>query len=95
MRAMKIRRKTDWVVILLAATGIAIMAYGRLIMWIGEWPGDEMTDGNQIIGSGLLITMLAVLAGAQWKMADWFLASIRWLNRRDDPRHAKRPSDPP
>jgi len=42
----------------------------------------------------LAFSVLLAAVGLGWGVfAIWW--TVKWLNRRDDPRHSQRPSDPP
>lgn len=86
---MATRSKDDWAILSLAMLGLAIMAYARIVMW-GE---DSRFDVVFNVGAG--VTLFAVLGAVQWKLFEFFFAAIRWINRRDDPRYAKRPPEAP
>ncbi|HEY2252032.1 MAG TPA: hypothetical protein VGH74_13260 [Planctomycetaceae bacterium] len=80
----------DLAVISDGMAGIAIMAYGRIIVW-----GEDSARFDIVFGAGILVTMFAVVGAVQVKLIEVFFAAIRWINRRDDPRHQKPPSEPP
>ncbi|HEY3968284.1 MAG TPA: hypothetical protein VGM05_27215 [Planctomycetaceae bacterium] len=92
---MKNSTKADLAVILLGAIGIAIVACGRGIMWAEDSAHIESRYGTMVLGAGLVVALMAIAAAVQWKLLEWFFTSIRWINRRDDPRHQQPPPDAP
>ena len=93
------RSKSDWAIIGLAALGIAIMAGTGIVETFREsrqlTTPDETAFARKVGFAGAGIAVLSIIGAVQWKLIDFFLAGIRWINRRDDPRHAKRPPDAP
>lgn len=84
------RSKADWAVLALAALGLAIMAYARLVLW-----AEDSAYFFVVFAAGAFVTALAVISAVQWKLIEIFLSTIRWINGRDDPRCGKRPPDGP
>jgi hypothetical protein len=89
----------DYAVIGLALLGIAIMAATGIVETFRE--SRQMTHHAEVafarkVGwAGAGISVLAIIVAVQWKLIEMFFAGIRWLNRRDDPRHQKPPPDAP
>jgi len=49
-----------------------------------DWKVYALVLVGAVIGTAIIIAPAVVIRGV-----------IRWINRRDDPRHAQRPLDPP
>jgi hypothetical protein len=96
---MGIRRNGDWLIIGLAALGIAIMAGTGIVETFRESrqlaTPDETAFARKVGFAGAGIAMLSIIGAVGCKLVEFFIAGIRWIKRRDDPRHAKRPPDTP